>query len=205
MRVFILCSGRSGSLTFVKACHHITNFTAAHESRSRLLGAGRFDYPDGHIEADNRLAWFPGALERSFGNEAIYVHLLRDRSKTIESYNRRWVRNGSLIRAYCEGIHQIALHKLDRKRRLEVVGDFYDNINENIRQFVKDKDHVLTLNIENMEEGFPQFWKLIEAEGNLELALETFQRSFNRSKRNRFKHFKHEAKFFLMRLRRQIF
>lgn len=205
MRVFILSTGRSGSLTFSRACEHITNYTSGHESRSRLIGADRFDYPDWHIEADNRLAWFPGALDHLYGKEAFYVHLLRERSKTVESYNRRWVRNGSLVRAYCEGILQIAIHTLDRKRRYKVVGDFYDQVNENIRQFLKDKDKTLTLRIEDMEEGFPQFWKEIGAEGNLEAALETFKESYNRSKKSRLKHFRHEAKFYLMRLRRQIF
>ena len=32
MRVFVLCTGRSGSTTFVRACQHIDNYTASHES-----------------------------------------------------------------------------------------------------------------------------------------------------------------------------
>jgi len=192
-------------MTFSRACEHITNYTSGHESRSRLIGDDRFDYPDWHIEADNRLAWFPGALDQKFGKEALYVHLLRDRTQAVESYNRRWVRNGSLVRAYCEGILQIAIHTLNRKRRIKVVGDFYDQVNENIRQFLKDKDKVLTLRIEEMEEGFPEFWQEIGAEGNLELAMETLKVAHNRSSKSRFKLFRHEVKFYLMRLRRQIF
>jgi len=205
MRVFVLCTGRSGSLTFARACNHITNYTVGHESRSRRLGADRFAYPDNHIEADNRLAWFTGALDRDFGKNALYVHLLRDRAKTVESYNRRWVRYGSLIRAYCEGIHQITIHKLDKKRRLEVVGDFYDNVNENIRHFLKDKDRVLTMHIEDMEKGFPVFWEQIGAEGDQGKALEEFTRKYNQSRSGRFKYYKHELKFRAMRLRRRIF
>ncbi len=205
MRVFILSTGRSGSLTFSRACENITNYTSGHESLSRRIGTDRFNYPDWHIEADNRLAWFPGSLDRAFGNEAFYVHLLRERSKTVASYNRRWVRNGSLVRAYCEGLLQIAIHTLDRKQRSEVVGDFYDQVNENIRHFLKDKDKVLTLHLEEMQEGFPKFWKEISAEGNLELAMEAFKQSYNRSGKSRWKRFKHELKFHLMRLRRRIF
>ncbi|MEN8229607.1 MAG: hypothetical protein ABFS38_15710 [Bacteroidota bacterium] len=205
MRVFVLCTGRSGSLTFIRACSHITNYSAGHESRSRRLGADRFNYPDNHIEADNRLSWFPGALDREFGNEACYIHLIRNREDTIRSYNHRWIRNGSLIRAYCEGIHQIALHKLNHQRRLEVVGDFYEQVNENITHFLKDKEHKLTIQVEKAAEEFPRFWKMIEAEGDLEKALGTFDLKFNQSKTRRFKQFRHEIRFWLMKLRRRIF
>ena len=204
MRVFVLCTGRSGSLTFVRACSHITNYTVGHESRSRLLGKDRFTYPDQHIEGDNRLSWFPGALEEEYGNDACYVHLIRNREDTIRSYNRRWIRNGSLIRAYCEGIHQIALHKLDSKRRVEVVEDFYDRVNENIVHFLKDKDQKFTIELEKASDAFPQFWKSIGAEGDLQLAMATFRQKHNKSKTRRLKEFRHEVRFGLMKLRRRI-
>lgn len=204
MRVFVLCTGRSGSLTFIRACSHISNFTSGHESRSRRLGDDRFDYPDGHIEADNRLSWFLGTLDIRFGNDAIYVHLIRDREDTIRSYNRRWIRNGSLIRAYCEGIQQIALHKLDSQRRLDVVADFYDRVNDNILYFLKDKDNKLSIPIEMAADNFPLFWDKIGAEGNLEKAILSFEKRHNRSKEGRFKQFRHEFRFSLMKLRRRI-
>lgn len=205
MRVFILCTGRSGSMAFSAACKEINNYTVGHESRSRRLGADRFAYPDNHIEADNRLAWFTGALDREFGNDAFYVHLIRDRNKTVASYNRKWVRYGSIIKAYCEGIHQITLHRLDKQRRLEVVEDFYDNVNENIRQFLKDKKQVLTIDLEDIQEEFPRFWHAIGAEGDLGKALETFEFRHNRSKTGSIKKVRHEAKYQIMRLRRRIF
>ena len=205
MRVFVLCTGRSGSLTFIRACSQMNNYSTGHESKSRQLGVDRFSYPDNHIEADNRLSWFPGALDREFGNEAFYVHLIRNREDTIRSYNQRWIRNGSLIRAYCEEIHQIALHKLDRQRRLDVVADFYDQVNQNITQFLKDKERKLTIHIENSADEFPRFWKMIGAEGDLGKALETFGEKHNKSKTRRFKNFRHELRFRLMKLRRRIF
>lgn len=169
------------------------------------MGADRFNYPDKHIEADNRLIWFSGALDQEYGNEAFYVHLIRNREDTIRSYNRRWIRNGSLIRAYCEGIHQIALHKLDRQRRYDVVADFYDQVNLNITQFLNDKERKLTLQLENSTDEFPVFWEKIGAEGDLGKALETFKQKHNRSKTRRFKNFRHELRFWLMKLRRRIF
>ncbi len=205
MRVFVLCTGRSGSLSFARACSHITNFTSGHETLSRRLGEERFDYPDNHIEADNRLSWFPGSLDKRFGNDAVYVHLVRKREDTIRSYNRRWIRNGSLIRAYCEGIQQIALHRLDRERRLAVVADFYDRVHDNILHFLKDKDKKLTIRIENAGEEFPLFWEMIGAEGSLDKALKSFEQRHNSSGQGRFKHYRHEIRFNLMKMRRRIF
>ena len=205
MNVFVLCTGRSGSMTFSRACRYITNYSVGHESRARLLGPDRFDYPDRHMEADNRLAWFPGALDREFGNDAYYVHLFRDPEETIASYNRRWVRNGSLIRAYCEGIHQITIHLLDKRRRKEVVEDFYDNVNANIRTFLKDKTRVLYLPLEEAETVFPRFWKEIGAEGDLESALKVFTYRHNASKTGWFKLWKHEMRFRAMRFRWRLF
>ncbi|MEW8461604.1 MAG: hypothetical protein AB2653_14955 [Candidatus Thiodiazotropha endolucinida] len=78
MNIFILNAGRCGSTTFVQACQHISNYSAAHESRSTLTGKQRLSYPDNHIEADNRLCWLLGRLEREYGNDAYYVHLTRN-------------------------------------------------------------------------------------------------------------------------------
>ena len=200
----MLCTGRSGSLTFIRACGHMENYTAGHETRARMLGGDRFSYPDRHIEADNRLSWFLGQLDQAFGNDAFYVHLVRNREDTIRSYNRRWVRNGSLIRAYCEGIQQIALHKLDNRRRLEVVADFYDQVHSNILLFLKDKDRQMTIRIENAAAEFPLFWERIGAEGDLPAAIETFRRRFNPSRTGKMKHFRHELRFGLMKLRRRM-
>lgn len=170
-----------------------------------MLGDDRFRYPDNHIEADNRLSWFLGRLDRIHGNEAFYVHLVRNREDTIRSYNRRWVRNGSLIRAYCEGIQQIALHRLDRGRRLEVVGDFYDQVRSNILHFMKDKEKQMTIHIEKAGEDFPLFWERIGARGDLQGALETLSSHHNRSRTGKMKHFRHELRFGLMKLRRRLF
>jgi len=205
MRVFVLCTGRTGSLSFARACAHITNYTIGHESKARTLGKDRFQYADQHIEADNRLSWFLGSLDRSFGNEAFYVHLIRDKEEVVKSYNRRWVRNGSLIRAYCEGILQITLHKLDSQKRLEVGNDFYEHVNDNIRHFLKDKEHKTAVHIENIYEEFPKFWDLIGAEGDLDLAIQSFEIMHNQSKTGKSKHLKHELRFRLMKFRRRFF
>lgn len=67
MNVFVLCTGRCGSTTFIESARHISNYSAGHETRTYLTGAARFDYPQSHIEADNRLSWLLGRLNKTFG------------------------------------------------------------------------------------------------------------------------------------------
>ena len=90
MNVFVLCTGRCGSTTFIESCRHIRNFSCAHESRTRLLGNERLAYPPNHIEADNRLSWFLGRLDREYGDDAFYVHLVRNTKDVARSYARRF-------------------------------------------------------------------------------------------------------------------
>lgn len=52
MNVFVLCAGRCGSTTFIKAAQHICNFTSGHETLSGFIGDVRFNYPLNHIEAE---------------------------------------------------------------------------------------------------------------------------------------------------------
>src|SRR3972149_9948429 len=102
MNVFVLTTGRSGSLTFATACGHITNYTTGHETRRMLLGAERLAPPARHIEVDNHLAWFLGRLDGAYGDGAFYVHLRRDDEAVAASYSRRW--NKPLLSAYRKGV-----------------------------------------------------------------------------------------------------
>ncbi len=150
MNVFVLCSGRCGSLTFTRACSHITNFTAGHESRVRELGSARLAYPDQHIECDNRLAWMLGRLDRQYGDQARYVHLTRRDEDCAESFNRRWERGGIMM-AYGRAI-------LMRRRQhgygLPVCHDFLETIDANIAHFLKDKTHWMPFRLEQAAEDF---------------------------------------------------
>jgi hypothetical protein len=65
VNVFVLNTGRCGSVTFIEACRHIRNYSAAHESRATLIGEQRLAYAANHIETDNRLCWFLGRLDKA--------------------------------------------------------------------------------------------------------------------------------------------
>lgn len=177
MNVFILSTGRCGSTTIMKACQHITNFTSAHESRCHLLGEERLSYPENHIESDNRLAWFLGRLDKRYGDDAIYVHLKRDRGATARSYAKRLF-VGGIIPSYRISI----LQKLpNHTSHLDVALDYCDTVNENIEVFLKDKTKKMVFNIETAEQDFRKLWHLCGAEGDLQAALAEFRTLHNAS------------------------
>ncbi len=176
MNVFILNSGRCGSTTFIQACSHISNYTALHESRCGLIGPERLNYPDNHIEADNRLSWFLGRLDQEYGDDAFYVHLKRDRQATAESFARR--ADFGIMQAYREGI---VLELQGAPTAREIALDYLDTIEANIELFLKDKENKMYFPLERAAEAFRTFWQQIGAEGNLEAALMAWQTRYNAS------------------------
>lgn len=185
MRVFILGTGRNGSSTIIKACQHITNFTSSHESRTKRLGTERLAYPDQHIEADNRLSWHIGELDRLYGKEAFYVYLKRERKKVAESSMRRFYQPISIIDSYCGGIKMIPPEKLNREERLQACYDYVDTVNANIELFLKDKPHQAVVNLESIAEDFEQLWERIGAQGDVSAALAEFKHAYNASVKRR--------------------
>ena len=174
MNVFILCTGRCGSTTFIKACRHITNFTSAHESRRGQLKTGRFGYSINHIEADNRLSWLLGRLDIHYGDNAYYVHLKRTDSDVAKSYLRRF--STGIIGAYEKGI---LVGLPEGIRPLTVCLDYCDTVNSNIGLFLNDKTHQMEFQIENANIDFKRFWDFIGAKGNIEAALSEFEKKYN--------------------------
>jgi hypothetical protein len=183
MRVFILCTGRSGSTTIIKACKSITNYTCGHETLAHKLGDARFDYPDNHVEADNRLSWFLGILDKKYGDGAIYVHLIREKDKVVESYNKRWKSRLTIVKAFTEGILMTPIEKLDEKSRLTVCSDYYDAVNSNIELFLKDKTKKITINLKDVNAGFGEMWSLMGAQGNWDKAIELLGEHYNRTEK----------------------
>jgi hypothetical protein len=175
LNIFILNAGRCGSTTFIQACQHINNFTAAHESRSTLTGDDRLHYPDNHIEADNRLCWILGRLERTYGNNAYYVHLARERQGSVESFVKR--KDYGIMQAYREGI----LMGGQQQSATEIACDYLDTVECNISLFLKDKEHTMTFSLENAASDFVDFWDWIGAQGELDKAYAEWQVHYNAS------------------------
>jgi hypothetical protein len=169
VNVFILSTGRSGSQTFARACAHLANYTSAHESRSGLLGEAHFDYPDNHIESDNRLSWLLGRLDRRFGDRAFYVHLTRETRTVAASWAKR--AHTGMMNAYR---YAILWHCAKDATPLEVALDYCDTVEQNIRLFLRDKESRMDFPLEQARERFPEFWRRIGAEGDLSAALAEF-------------------------------
>lgn len=179
MNVFVLNTGRCGSTTFIKACSHISNYSAGHESRIRgFIGEARLQYPQNHIEADNRLSWFLGRLERAYGDDARYVHLGRSIEETARSFVKRY--HSGIINAYRE---QILRYSDDDIDPMAVAMDYLDTVNSNIELFAKKKSNWMSFSLEGAKGDFRTFWDFIGAEGDLEAALAEFDIKHNASHR----------------------
>jgi hypothetical protein len=178
VNVFVLSTGRCGSTTFARACGHIENYTAAHESRISCVEK-RVDYPDDHIEVDNHLAWFLGRLDERYGDDAFYVHLKRDLEETAQSRKHREARkiDPGLMWAYGQRL----IWENDEAELIEVCRHYCRTVNANIRLFLRDKSKTMTVRLESAREDFRKFWDRTEATGNLESAVQEWDQRHNRS------------------------
>jgi hypothetical protein len=175
VNVFVLCTGRTGSLTFSRAASHILNYSVGHESKSKLVGDARLAYPPNHIEADNRLTWILGRLDDTFGADAFYVHLTRDCEATARSFNKRWNVKEGIIAAYRDAILMGA-----EAEPMEVCTDYVETVNANIHAFLKDKPNTMHFEVERAQQHWPLFWQRIGARGDLQAALDEWNENHNR-------------------------
>ena len=184
MNIFVLCTGRSGSVSLYKICKHIENYTSDHESRKSL----DFSYNENHIEIDNRLCWFLGRLDQTYGDNAIYVHLKRDKNKIAESYSKRFYYKRGISMGYKYNL--LRTKQRSEKNDLEICKDMIETMESNISLFLKDKTKTLEINLETFKEDISKFWNYINAKGNLENALKELDTIHNPSKKSLIKKIK---------------
>jgi len=65
---------------------------------------------------------------------------------------------------------------------MSVCLDYCDTVNSNIELFLKDKTRKMIFNLEKARQDFQEFWKLIGAEGDIDMALSEFNNAYNASK-----------------------
>jgi hypothetical protein len=139
------------------------------------LGEERLNYPKHHIEADNRLSWLLGRLDRKYEDNAIYVHLKRNISDTAASFVKRY--SGGIIKAYRGS--GIIMGLPEDSDPLSVAIDYCNTVNANIELFLKDKTRRMKFSLESAKQDLPIFWELIGAEGNIDKALLEFDVRYN--------------------------
>ena len=172
MRVFVVGTGRCGTTTFSKACGHIANYTAAHETPMRLDLA----YPPRHIEVSPRLTWvLPLLIDRY--PDALYVHLRRKKEDVVASWVRRGTHRGpgnwkplvwdkppgdfGLVSSLCHDA---------------MIGMIADSL-----MFAKQQ---MRFEMETIRDRWRSFWDRIGAEGNYERSLAEWNLRYNASTSN---------------------
>jgi len=176
MNVFILNTGRCGSTTFIQACGHIENYSAAHESNIHKISEGRLSYGKNHIEADNRLSWMLGRLDRTYGNDAYYVHLRRDRESTARSFAGRM--DYGIMKAYREGV---LLGGMAHQTDYMIAMDYVETVEANIALFLENKSNKMDFSLAHARRDFQKFWRNIHAKGDLASALLEWRVCYNAS------------------------
>lgn len=165
--MFVVGTGRCGSVSFAVACQHITNFTAAHETDNYELV-----YPDDHIEVNAMLRAPMAVLMDRYPN-ARWVHLIRERSACVPSLEA--LAHGEVVRCY----GRINRTTIPEDHRAEAEA-YYDYENAAIAAMLERRES-MTFRLENRFQDWKRFWSWIGAEGNLKASLYSW--SFKRNTR----------------------
>lgn len=177
----MLTTGRSGSTTFAQACRQLTTHTVGHESRATYW-TGRLDYPDRHVEVDNRLTWMLGSLDARYGDDPVYVWLTRDPEQVARSYARRYDVGVGIMRAYACHIVMQPRPPWTEHARVRVARQMVQTINDNIRLFVRDKPRVVRVDIDDPHQAFDTFWDVLGGDGDRRAAHRTLGTVHNASR-----------------------
>jgi hypothetical protein len=180
MRVFVTGTGRCGTVTFAKACRHISNYTAGHETKTGAVTDLR--YPDRHIEVAPHLVWVMPQLLDKYPN-AFWVHLRRDATACITSLSKRQ----SLFK-FAAFAHGFKL-KPDANKPVilrQLAALHYHNVNGAIEAFLEARrcpEFCMTIHIEGAAKLWPTFCKSIAAQDARAKALQTLKHKHNTSRR----------------------
>lgn len=182
MRVFVLTTGRAASATFSEAAALIDGMTAGHETHRGMVD-GRLDYPDNHIESDNRLVWFLGSLDRLYDDaDTFYVYLHREPESVARSYLERWHITVSVVRAFYHGI-LMHKNKPDAERALAACRLFVTTVDDNIRFFLKHRQNWAEVRLGSLEADFFQFMDKAGLRGDRDKIAAALRHRSNASKR----------------------
>ena len=89
-----------------------------------------------------------------------------------DSFLARW--DGGIMLSY-----RTIISPTHSEPHIDVAADFIHTITANIELFLRDKTNKMSLQIEHASDQFPEFWRAIGAEGDLNLALQEFLTRYN--------------------------
>lgn len=162
MRVFVIGTGRCGSVSFFHACKHITNYTVGNETYNLNL-----EYPDNHIEVNPQLRLCLSKLIRKYP-DSLFVHLIRNENDCVKSLAA--LNHGQVMEAYT-----ILYPSITSPSLIETAKVFYECENELICTQLREATYKYTYLLELTEYLFPEFFIRIKARGDLFAALDEWK------------------------------
>jgi len=73
------------------------------------------------------------------------------------------------------------LHEQHLKPSLDIANDYLETVDSNIKLFLKDKPRKMDVSIETIKDDFTEFWNSINAQGDLDIALNEWNINYNAS------------------------
>ena len=180
MRVFVTGTGRCGSVTFSRACRHITNYTGGHEThtnkrfaKKRIGDILNLEYPDNHIEVSPQMA-IQIPLLRDKYPDAKWVHLIRtDRDACARSLCAR-----SDMVAFAT--YNFLNENPDPVAVSYAVYDTMRAIVDASLAIASHHDQAIRMHLETIKTEWDLFWSWIGAEGDFDASLAEWDRRYNR-------------------------
>ena len=165
MRVFVVGTGRCGSVSFREACRHATNYTAGHESKCGLL-----EYPDAWIEVNPQLRCCIPHLAEKYP-DASWVHLVRTPETCIPSLAA--LGHGSVMHSY-RLLHNSVVPSDDPR---DVAYRYYWAENDAIRVMLAacvPETQRMVVRLEDVKAQWADFWRFARCEGDYEASLRSW-------------------------------
>lgn len=175
MRVFVVGTGRCGSVTFYQACKSLAaaGYTAAHESHENSIPGVFPGYPDNHIEVSPPLAPAVALLKKNYPGSK-WVHLKREQQACVRSLSYSlWSPMEWYSRLVFMGWHPMHL--------IDVANSYYAITNAAIEDALRDTDH-MTIQIEDAASQWQTFCTWIgatDSEGKWKDGAAAFSRKYN--------------------------
>lgn len=121
VRVFVVGTGRCGTVTFYRACRHIIGFTCDHEGKAGSVPPWYFN--DNHIEIGSHLYPQMSQLVKRYP-DARWVHLYRNKKDCVRSIVTQ-------CRTEMEHYSQMWFHAF-RASPEKIAAAYYDSVNATI-------------------------------------------------------------------------